>query len=124
MRLLHKVMLGFWHREIFKTKNKNGSGFTHFLSGPDPDYISLRLERIQSILVKYVDLSVSYVGIHKHKKRIRIRIKITSGWKRIQIHLVEYVYVFAVRYVGSIDIKMDSESLIFCPGRIRIIHLF
>ena len=83
MRLLHKDMLGFWHRELklkqTKKTKKGGSGFTHFLSGPDPDYISLRLERIQTILVKYVDLSVSYVGIHRHKERIRIRIKITSG---------------------------------------------
>ena len=37
-----------------------------------PDRIRITLacgwRRIQSILVKYVDLSVSYVGIHKHKR--------------------------------------------------------
>ena len=83
--------------------------------------------------MKYVDLSVRYVGIHRHKKTdpesiifcpYRIRIKITSGWKQIQIHLVEYVYSLCSKVCWVYRHKMDSESLIFCPGRIQIINLF
>ena len=130
--MLHKVMLGFWHREN-KLKQKTDPDSLIF----HPDRIRIALtcgwRRIQSILVKCVVLPVSYVGIHRHKKTdpesiivcpYRIRIKLTSGWKRIQIHLVEYVCSLCSKVCWVYRHKMDSESLIFCPGRIRIIHLF
>ena len=99
VRLLHKVMLGFWHRE---NKLKQKTDPDSFIFHPDRIRIALTCgwRRIQSILVKCVVLPVSYVGIHRHKKTdpesiivcpYRIPIKLTSGWKRIQTHLVEYV---------------------------------